>query len=119
MDRNEKLLLLQLILEDIRGNWGWDVSKRLHAALGLAQELTLPEHIERIQLGLKDLQVGDFDGRWFRTSWDDGGYIDCEKVHGLTSTIVGRSKAFQDRACGILTYPQSCFVDWDAFEDTE
>lgn len=117
MDRNEKLLLLQLILEDIRGNWGWDVEPRLAYALKLAQELALPEHVSRIEAAMAHQQEGELDGRLFRCQWSWGGYEDGEQIHGLPSTIGNRSRDFQKAALGILTYPFYRFDDWEEYEE--
>lgn len=35
MDKNEKILLLECILLDLRGNWGFDVSPRVKMAIEL------------------------------------------------------------------------------------
>lgn len=115
MSDNEKMLLLQLILEDIRGNWAWNVEPRLTYALHLAQALKLPEHVTSIEAAIRWQHDGEFDGRCFRMAWDHGGYEDGEKVHGLTPTILQRSNAFQKAASAILTYPENRFDDWEAY----
>lgn len=123
MDRNEKLLLLQLILEDIRGNWGWDVEKRATMAAQLARELELPAHIKSTESYLRGVTDGDpdddMDGRFFRMAWEYGGYEDGDNVHGLPRTIMNRSEAFQTAADDILTYPEYCFDDWDAYQERD
>ena len=47
MEKKEKTLLLQLILEDLRGNWAYDAPERAIKAGELAKELGLDEHFER------------------------------------------------------------------------
>lgn len=109
MNNKEKILLLQLLLEDIRGNWGWDNGKkpRHEVALELAKDLEMNEHIERIKTYIKDYNVGFQDGRTFRCSYEMGGYIGMEELHGLDSkTADYKSKEFVDLAFKYLTYPE-------------
>ena len=39
MDVTEKILLVQLLLEDIRGNWGWEKRNRAIKAKALCEEI--------------------------------------------------------------------------------
>lgn len=116
MDKNEKLLLLQLILEDIRGNWGFDLEPRVDEALDLAQDLELPEFIKSIKEYKENCVCGDTDGRFFRNSYEDGGYEGMEMLHGLTPTIVDKSEMFK-RNVGILNNPEYRFEDWKDWND--
>jgi len=115
MERNEQLLLLQLILEDIRGGWASYVAERLTCALRLAQITELPQHIATIEDALRDQRDDAFDGRFFRMSWDMGGYSDGEQAHGLTHTIMDRSQAFQICANTFMDNPSFLFTDWDDY----
>lgn len=116
MDKDEKTLLLQLILEDIRGNWGWDLEHRIEEALDLAMELDLKQHIEKIQDFLGDMETGDQDGRIFNEDYEDGGYGNIKELHGLSPSILDKSIAFQINAENVLTYPENRFIDWDRYE---
>ena len=108
----EKILLLQLILEDIRGNWGWDLDDRVAEALELAVDLDLASHIESIE-EFKDLcDKGDVDGRYFRCHYTDGGYEKMEELHGLEPTYKDKSDWFKAQVT-ILTYPECRFKDWE------
>jgi hypothetical protein len=109
MNDREKTLLLQLILEDIRGNWAYDLDSRVLMARELAEELSLKAHQDRIDAFEYD------DGRHFRTSYLDGGYEGMEVLHGLSQTIADKSPEFQ-QAAAILTYPEYRFDDWDEYE---
>ena len=115
MDKNEKVLLLQLILEDIRGNWGWDLEGRVEKALDLAIELKLTPHIEAIKEFLEDMKTGDEDGRVFRGDYKWGGYLNMEELHELSPSILDKSKSFQINAENILTYPEHRFTNWDKY----
>lgn len=115
MDKNEKLLLLQLILEDIRGNWGFDLEPRVDEALYLAQDLELPEFIKSIKEYKDDCANGYNDGRFFRMHYERGGYENLEELHGLSPTIIDKSDEFK-KNIGVLTYPEYRFNDWGDWE---
>lgn len=106
MDKKEKLLLLQLILIDIRGNWAWENQPRIPKALELAKELNLPKHVERIS----EYQEGS-DGRHFRTHYKFGGYVGMEELHGLDFRLLPRSPEFRKTSLRYLTYPEYIFQD--------
>lgn len=114
MDRKEKILLLQLILEDIRGNWGFDLEERYEMALELAKELELKEFISSITEYIQYCSYGDNDGRFFRMSYKDGGYENMEKLHGLNKTIIDKSDEFKEMI-DVLTYPEYRFNDWNEY----
>lgn len=112
MNDKEKLLLLDLILQDLRGNWGFEVESRIAVAFELAVELGLDQFIESINEFEEFYESGNGDGRFFRTTYDDGGYIGMEDVHGLPYRIAGRSEEFKKES-NVLTYPEVRFEDWD------
>lgn len=69
----EKQSLLIHILEDLRGNWAYDVDRRCDEAYDLAQELGY----EHIMASIVEFQAEVYrDGRWFRMDWEHGGYCD-------------------------------------------
>lgn len=118
MSDNEKLLLLQLILEDIRGNWGWGLEDRVDEALDIAEELELEVFIKSINEYKENCADGDSDGRHFRTGHEDGGYMDMETLHGLSKTIIDKSDEF--KICmRILTYPEYGFTDWKEYKENK
>lgn len=104
MSDNEKCLLLQLILEDIRGNWAYSVSKRQEKAILLAKELGYEELAKEIK------EWDRADGRYFRHNYPLG-YIGMEKLHGLSRTFNDKSEDFKKTAGLYLTYPEHRFVD--------
>lgn len=115
MTNNEKILLLQLILIDIRGNWADHLEERTEKALELAKELNLKAHIESIEEYIEECGFGDNDGRFFRMSYEEGGYENMEILHGLRcDTVMKKSDAFKE-AIGILTYPDYRFTDWKEY----
>jgi hypothetical protein len=109
MTKEEKTLLLQILMLNMRGSFpdGWD-DIRLKKAANLAKELEFEEVQKRIASIEED---SDFDGRHFRTSFANGGYEGMNEIHGLTHTINDKSMAFQ-RACRILNYPENYLTDW-------
>jgi len=116
---NEKLFLLDCILQDIRGNWGWELEPRVEKALELAEELNLPRFVSRIEQFKKNWhEEGDNDGRYFRIGHECGGYEGMSELHGLTYTISDKSSLFQKEAQAVLTYSEYWFDDWEAFSNT-
>lgn len=114
MTKKEKILLLQIILEDIRGDWGLDLWNRVDKAKELAKELKLGRHIDRIEdFESHSIDYGNVDGRHFRCSYDFGGYQDMGILHGLDKTYKGKSDEFKIKALEILNYPKHCFNDWE------
>jgi len=113
MNRNEELLLLQLILEDIRGNWGDQLNRRVNKALELATKLELPQFIKSINYYKGQCKYGERDGRFFREHQEYGGYIDMKDLHGLDNTIRDKSDSFKAAVIDILTFPENRLKDWE------
>lgn len=124
MDVKEKILLVELLLEDIRGNWGWGwigrnaVDRALKAASlceEIAEELNDDRYLmlqNSCNVYINDYYDGDGDGRWFREEFPDG-YENMEDLHGLTFTFLDKSEEFQAEAEEYLTYPEHRFDDWE------
>lgn len=106
MSDNEKCLLLQLILEDLRGNWAYSVSRRHIKAILLARELGYEEFAKEIE------NWDEADGRYFRDYFPKG-YMDMERLHGLSRTFNDKSEDFKKIASLYLTYPEYRFEDWE------
>lgn len=107
----EKLLLIQLLLEDIRGNWSWEnKGKRDVLAMKLAMELK-DKVKDMDKLVNTILGYNGNDGRYFRYPYPYG-YEKMDKLHGLTRTIKDKSEEFRNLAMNYLTYPEFCFEDW-------
>lgn len=113
MNDDEKLLLLQLILEDIRGNWGHENvdAERQPYALKLAKELSHIPGMPELTKTIEWYYTGE-DGRCFRGDYPHG-YYNMESLHNLPKAIVGRSKEFQINSIKYLTYPDARFEDFE------
>ena len=113
MDNREKILALQLLLEDMRGAFpirGWR-DQRMTAAYDLATELEFTAHI----LSIKELGDSDEyrDGRHFRMSVEYGGYEDMDKLHGFNNiTYHDKSEEFKLLMQENLEFPEYRFDDW-------
>lgn len=113
MTKKEKILLLDLILQDIRGNWGWDLEDRVDMALRLATDLNFTQFVDSIlEYDYRWQNHDDNDGRFFLMHYSNGGYMNMVDLHGLDYTINDKSKEFQEKA-NVLTYPNSLFNDWE------
>lgn len=114
MINQEKILALQLILEDIRGNWGWNLQERVDVALELATELSkeypiYEQMIDTINEYKVDCSNGDIDGRFFREKFPYG-YEGMNSEHNLKRTYYDKSNEFKI-IVGCLTYPEYSFED--------
>lgn len=124
MNVKEKILLVQLLLEDVRGNWGWEKHKGFRSRVKKARELC-----DEIADELNDnrfltlasrcneyINEGD-DGRFFRNEFPYG-YENMHELHGLNYTYIDKSNAFKTIAEEYLTYPKYRFRDWEnRFDD--
>ena len=75
MNKEEKILLLQLILEDIRGNWADFLEERFNKAIEICNELIGElKDVEILKEKLENVEYEDsgFDGRCFRTDYPKG-----------------------------------------------
>lgn len=125
MTTNEKILLVQLLLEDIRGNWGWEnvkgvICHRANKAKELCEEIA-GEIANTDFLTLANACAiyikyyhEDGDGRFFRDAFPHG-YNNMENLHGLSSTINDKSAELKELALEFLTYPEFRFEDWDEY----
>lgn len=130
MNTKEKILLVQLLLQDIRGNWGWErtgsIGSRAEVAKDLCEQIaseiddrdymTLASSCDKYIKSSKDW--GDWDGRWFRETFPNG-YENMDSLHGLDPTYMDKSNEFKILAKSYLTYPEYRFDDWKdvVFED--
>ena len=114
MNKEEKILALQLILKDIRGNWGWNLEERVEVALDLATEIAKEDAIfekmvESINGYIASCENGDNDGRYFRDSFPNG-YEGMDELHGLENTYEEKSESFKS-IMSCITYPEYIFKD--------
>lgn len=113
MSNEEKILLIKLILEDIRGNWGWENGNRDAEAYKLSRELyksTNDEHWDELSNCIACYEHGK-DGRYFRDYFPDG-YLGMESLYSITETYKDKSDEFKAKAKEYLTYPEYCFKDF-------
>lgn len=67
LDENEKVLLLKLLMEDIRGNWGFDAVERIEMIKTLTTSITLPKGLlNAIRYNAETFDGKFNDGRIFR-----------------------------------------------------
>jgi hypothetical protein len=113
MEQDEKILLLQLILEDIRGNWAFEMADRRAEALMLSRDLRDAgvKDMGKLSLHIEDYVTGE-DGRYFRMDYPNG-YRGMEKLHGLTRIAEERSKEFLIQVLRVLTCPEDA-LDYNA-----
>ena len=125
MNVKEKILLVQLLLEDIRGNWGHgaygrNAEERAVKAKSLCEEIAKENNNSEFLI-LADFcdtyinsskRWGDWDGRFFRQKFPMG-YENMDNLHNLKFTYRNKSKDFQTTAKEYLTYPEFRFDDWE------
>ena len=113
MSNDEKILLIKLILEDIRGNWGWENGNRKEEAYRLSVELyksTNDEMWDELSKCIDCYRCGE-DGRYFRDDFPEG-YIGMEDLYDITETYKDKSDDFKAKVKEYLTYPEYCFEDF-------
>lgn len=123
MHVKEKILLVQLLLIDVRCNWGWentgnDDCSRVTKAKELCEELAngLEDDRYLILASCCDEYIRNYyydgDGRYFRDSFPYG-YEYMDILHGLESTYADKSDEFKMIVNKYITYPDSRFDDWE------
>jgi len=116
MDKEEKILLIQCLLYDIRLNWGDDIESRINLVKKICLELggdfeTLAKQCDAF-LDMKN-KCGYVDGRFFREEFPYG-YENMYNLHSLINTLSNRSQEFKKYAKNI-TYPDIVFRDGKQF----
>lgn len=129
MNIKEKILLVQLFLEDIRGNWGWENTRGEFCGRAIkARELC---DVIAEESGNDDYHIlgtrcnayiasyfCDGDGRYFREEFPYG-YENMESLHGLKQTFLDKSEEFKALAKQYLTHPECRFEDWDDYLEVD
>ena len=113
MSNEEKILLIKLILEDIRGNWGWENGNRDAEAYKLSRELyksTNDEKWNELSDCIACYTHGE-DGRYFRDDFPNG-YLGMESLYSITETYKDKSDEFKAKVKEYLTYPEYSFKDF-------
>ncbi len=105
----EKLLLLELLMNDIRMDWSINATsdRRVKMCIVLCKDLlNYTESSSKMFRVLQRLAVystGDFDGRWLRVGFDTlGGYVGMEKYHRMKPYAKDRSPWFKRTANDLL-----------------
>lgn len=95
MTKEEELLLLQLILEDLRGCWFCNTLERAEEAKKLAEKLGYSKTITLIDEFMDETKAEEQDGRDLCSSFEKwGGYEGMDSLHNLPRTVKGKSKEF-------------------------
>ena len=119
MNTKEKILLVQLILEDIRGNWAYDAERRANKAQELCKELSKETNNADYEI-LADycetyikssMKWDDWDGRFFRQPFPMG-YEGMDKLHNIKHRYLDKTREFKELADEYLTHPEYIFDDW-------
>ena len=119
MNAKEKILLIQLLLEDIRGNWADNAEDRALKAKSLCEEVASETKNNEFMILAEfcDTYINtskrwdDWDGRFFRQTFPMG-YEKMDKLHNLKPTFNNKSKDFQTIAKEYITSPWLRFSDW-------
>lgn len=112
MDKKEKILALELLLEDMRGSFpleGYD-DERMVQARNLADDLNYKAHQDSIEWLANTEEYRD--GRYFRCSFESGGYEGMSNIHKLPRTFHDKSEAFKKFILNFLQHPETTFEDW-------
>lgn len=119
MNTKEKILLIQLLLEDIRGNWDYNAEERALKARSLCEEVAsetnnidftlLADYCDTYINSSK--RWDDWDGRFFRQPFPMG-YEKMDKLHGLKPTFNNKSDEFKTVVKEYMTNPELRFGDW-------
>ncbi len=125
MNTKEKILLIQLLLEDIRDDWSYKAENRALKAKSLCEEVASETRNEGFAVNeftilaeFCDTYINtskrwnDWDGRFFRQTFPMG-YERMDKIHGLKPTIKNKSKDFQSAAKEYMINPNARFNDWE------
>ena len=104
LSNREALLLLELIMQDLRMNWGPPkrfVKRRKEMAMLLAKDLCFFACVGRLYM----FERND-DGRWLRAPADHGGYEDLDKIHLFPRNEEDRY-SYLDRSLKFRIYAQT------------
>lgn len=120
MNIREKILLVQLLLEDLENDWRQNPDKRAAKAKSLCEEIT-KETRNDDYLILADFcdtyiktgkQWDDWDGRMFRQAFPMG-YRSMDKLHNLKNTYDNKSDEFKSTVKELIILPNLLFNDWE------
>lgn len=119
MSDEEKMLLIDCILRDVRGDWSDrnSVKKRVNFARDVCKGLggefdKLADSCDAFLSNFMPQPAGEqwIDGRWFREPFPEG-YIDMENLHHLERKFKERSEAFKVFVKEYINSPSYIFSD--------
>ncbi len=112
MSREEKIFMVQCLLQDIRSNWMDDVEDRAEMAKDLCEELGEEEFLTLASECAEFLTMDPVsrDGRYFREEFPYG-YENMDKLHNLSHTLADKSDEFKKLADLYITCPECRFED--------
>ena len=107
MTKEEKVLLIEVLLQDVRNNWSSLTTERVETAAKLCDELGGEFAI--LSLTCREfLEDSVVDGRFFREDFPYG-YIGMDKMHRLDRRLEGKSEDFVALAEKLVTCPGMAF----------
>ena len=124
MNTNEKILLVQMILEDVGYNDS-DTKNRVSKAKSLCEQIAVETNGNVNYTILADFcdtyistgkKFGDWDGRFFRQAFPMG-YNGMDKLHKLKHTYQNKSENFKSVANEYITSPEVIFDDWELINE--
>lgn len=125
MNTKEKILLVQLLLEDIRNNclcnYGSNPEDRALKAKSLCEEIAREINNDEYLILADNCDVyissskrwGDWDGRFFRQQFPMG-YERMDKLHNLKPTYKNKSNDFKSVIKEYIASPELLFNDWES-----
>lgn len=126
MNTKEKILLVQVLLEDIEYYYDNNAENRAEKAKSvcaeLANETRNDEYLILADFCDTYIKIGkrhnDWDGRFFRQSFPMG-YNGMDKKHGLKHTYHNRSDDFKSTVIEYMSAPEFVFKDLESETSTE
>ncbi len=123
MTSDEKILLVERILKDVRNNWGGNVKTRVGVAKKLCEEIA--KEADKPDFNILadtcreylDIKERNPDGRFFREEFPHG-YYKMEHLTNLSRVFHDKSDEFKAAAVQYLTMIELAFPDLEA-EHTE
>lgn len=109
MSREEKILLIYILLKDVRCNFDDPTTDRVQIAISFCNELG-GDYILLADQCRKFLADNAPDGRYFRDDFPYG-YLNMEKLHGLPETYFDKSEEFKRYVDALVTFPNMIFHD--------
>lgn len=99
MDVNEKILLIQCILMDIRCDWRSNLKNRTSLALNTINEVIEVKGMKELKFRVEEFIEAidkrlEVDGRVFRNEYPLG-YENMDKIHNLSRTYSDKSEEFK------------------------